>query len=825
MSHARILGRLAGGLTLIINAHAAPLSAPELDALMGVPAGAQAVAVPRPDSPRTAFFLAEDYKPTLAVPTDAVQLYAGIGGSAALVGAESLPPIAAAGASWNRQGYATDLFLHSRYGHDVRNVPAEYQLDRFGQPLAVIGTTVGNKQVDLAIGPLSPEFVAAMKQKHGANAVVSELDHYTIPTLGNVEFARRFYEENLQPAMRGFCFDEPEIWTDAGYSEAFKAEWRAHYGEEWVAPHLSVEARYKAEQLKRFLVRRWVETILTDATARRPGMARLIATHSQASYANMGMGAHHYALFTIPGLDEVVAEVWNEPFDSCYAQYSSFWHQVRDSHKQMWLMADPWGDSPAMSLDYYRRSYGANVVAAMMFPAAERFQPLIWPNRLYGHIPREYETIINSVTGVLTELWRYRDGTLQAGTRGVATFVADSMSWQRSEPAPSDLDGFDGFTLSLIRRGLPVDVLPLERVAERGFLDESKVVLLSYDYLKPTEAAQNQALSDWTKNGGVLVCFGGTDAYNTVRDAWWTKAGFASPLEDLFARLGLPLSHPTVLAEAGRPAEIEPVGSDAGNAPFRVPVGPSSGERQYRLRKSVQTQVETAAALSDPTYPLTVYTPPPGATPLYRLKSTGAPIVWSARVGKGTILFAGIAPGFIKTSPEGADLLAALVKQGCAAQGERYAETNCFVLKRGPYVAIRTYAATHELRGRYVDVFSPNLDVLVNPIIPAQTNALLVELGTGRGHEEPRAVSGRLVSWYASAQTTSLVVRAPAQTNGAARLATGGRRVKSAQAWTKEGQPVSVQTRLETDSLLLTYPNEADGVVLRVDWEAGAPSS
>lgn len=821
MKFSRMLAPFSAGL--VVTVWPDPLPAQGLEMLMGVPPGEHAVAVPHPDSPRTAFFLAEAYQPTLAVPTDAVQLYAGIGGSAALVGAETLPPIAAAGVSWNQKGYATELFLHSRYGHDVRNRPAEYQRDRQDQPFAVIGTSVGDKQVDLAIGPLSPGLVAAMKQKHGPGAEVRELDHYTIPTQGKIDHARLFYEQNLRPEMKGFCFDEPEIWTDAGYSDAFKAEWRAHYGGEWMAPHSSVDARYKAEQLKRFLVRRWVETILTDVATRRPDITRLIATHSQSSYAGMGMGAHHYALFTIPVLNEVVAEVWNEPFDSCYAQYSSFWHQIRGSDKRLWLMMDPWGDSPAMSLDYYRRSYGANVVAAMMFPAVERFQPLIWPNRLYGHIPPEYETIINSVTGVLTELWRHPDGSLRAGTDGIATFVADSMSWQRAEPAPSDLDGFDGFTLSLIRRGLPVDVLPLERVGEKGFLDRSKAVLLSYDYLKPTDLAQNQALSEWTRAGGVLICFGGTDAYNTVREAWWTRAGYASPLEELFSRLGLPLAHPTVLDETGRKAEVEPTEAGLANGAFSVPVGPSSGERQYHLRKSVQTQVETAATLSDPTYPLTVYAPPSGAHPLYRLKSTGQPVVWSARVGRGMVIFAGIAPGFLKTSAAGSELLATLVRHALAARGDRYEETDKFVLKRGPYVAVRTFATTHELPGRYVDVFSPTLEVRTNPIIPAQSNALLVEVDAG-GREEPRAVSGRLVSWYASATTTALVVRAPAHTNGVTRLATGGRRLRSAQAWTTEGRRVALQAKLETDSLLLEYPNKADGVVLRINWDPGPAS-
>lgn len=796
---------------------ATPLSSGELEALMGVKPGEHAVVVPRAASPRTGFFLAESYRPELGVPADALQLYAGIEAFEHF-GFGKISTSAATAQSWKDRGYATQLFLHSRYGSYERNPPTERQTDRHGRALCVIATEVQGRQVDLAIGPVTPELRDTMRKKHGPEAVLREVDYYMLPTRERIEFARRFYTENLKTITAGFCFDEPEIWSDAGYSEAFKAEWRDYYGEDWIEPHASVDARYKAEQLKRHLVRRWVETILQDVANRRPDLPRMLATHSLASYAGMGMSTPLHALTSIPALDEVIAEVWNEPFESCYAQYSSFWHQVRDSKKQLWLMADPWGDSPALSLDFYRKSYGANVVSALMFPIAERFQPLIWPNRLYGKIPPEYETIINSVTGVLTEVWRYPGGTVQSGTPGIATFVADSMAWQRSEPAPSDFDGFDGLTLPLIRRGVPVDVLPLERVTEPGFLDQTKVALLSYDFLKPTVAEQNQALTEWTKKGGVLICFGGTDAYNAVRDAWWSRAGFASPLEDLFSRLGLPIIRPDVLAETDFDGLVEPVAD--GDA-FTVPVGPSLGTRQYLHRKNIQHQTEIGQPLPNPTYPLTLYAPPSGAKSLYRLKDSGKPVVWSIRVGHGLVVFAGIAPGYLKNFDAGAGLLLSLVRQTLVDRGERFDAPARFVLRRGPYTAVRTFDTTHQLKGRYVDVFSPKLEVFTDPQIPAHTNMLLVDAGI-TGREEPLAVSGRLVSWYTNADTTALVVRAPSQTNGMARLFCGGRRLKSAKAWTTEGKPVELHARAEVTSVLLSYLNEADGLVLRVDWEPSA---
>ncbi len=71
----------------------------------------------------------------------------------------------------------------------------------------------------------------------------------------------------------------------------------------------------------------------------------------------------------MPAMQEVIAEVWNDPFEVSYFEYSSFYNLVRGTDKRLWFMMDPWGDSPAMSLDFYRRSYGDNSVVCSDVPA------------------------------------------------------------------------------------------------------------------------------------------------------------------------------------------------------------------------------------------------------------------------------------------------------------------------------------------------------------------------------------------------------------------------------------------------------------------------
>jgi hypothetical protein len=119
-----------------------------------------------------------------------------------------------------------------------------------------------------------------MRKKHHTEVRLEMVDHYMIPTQARIDFARQYYREALNNNVSEFCFDEPEIWSNAGYSEAFKDEWLTRYGSAWQPPDGSVDARYQAEQLKSFLIRRWFETVLDDVRAQHPAIRRMIAMHS-----------------------------------------------------------------------------------------------------------------------------------------------------------------------------------------------------------------------------------------------------------------------------------------------------------------------------------------------------------------------------------------------------------------------------------------------------------------------------------------------------------------------------------------------------------------
>ncbi|HXR06626.1 MAG TPA: hypothetical protein VN765_04795, partial [Candidatus Acidoferrum sp.] len=121
--------------------------------------------------------------------------------------------------------------------------------------------------------------------------------------------------------------------------------------------------------------------------------------------------------------------------------------------------------------------------------------------------------------------------------------VSDSLMFQRGGPSPSDPDlgNFYGLALPLLKQGLPVAPVQLENVTAPHYLDDFRILLLSYDGQKPLSPDVHAPLAAWVKRGGVLI-FSDEDAdpYLKVRE-WWNSGGknYATPREHLFELLGI----------------------------------------------------------------------------------------------------------------------------------------------------------------------------------------------------------------------------------------------------------------------------------------------
>ena len=97
--------------------------------------------------------------------------------------------------------------------------------------------------------------------------------------------------------------------------------------------------------------------------------------------------------------------------------------------------------------------------------------------------------------------------------------------------------------MPLVKRGVPVRCVVLERIGEPKALEGVEALMMSYEHMKPMRPEYHDVLAKWVRAGGVLVYLGDdTDAFHGVRE-WWNDAERAAarvPRADLFRRMNLP---------------------------------------------------------------------------------------------------------------------------------------------------------------------------------------------------------------------------------------------------------------------------------------------
>ena len=398
--------------------------------------------------------------------------------------------------------------------------------------------------------------------------------YYMCPASNYGTFLCVGVQKGLEAGVEAVHLEEPEFWARAGYSEGFKREWQEFYHEAWQAPDSSPDAQWRASKLKYFLYRRALQQVFDHVRAfnQRTGkhVRCYVPTHSLINYAHWCIVSPQSSLAQIEGCDGYIAQVWTgtartpnhfrgqqkeRTFETAFLEYGAMQNLVRATGRTVWYLNDPIEDNPQHDWTDYRTNWESTLTASLLQPEVWRYEVAPWPERIFtGRYPRnappgerkgippEYATELQVVMNALNDL-RQADHEWESGTRGVGILISDSLMFQREQPKPSDpnMAQFYGLALPLLKRGLPVCPVQLENVNLPGFLDEQKVLVLTYQGQKPLRPEVHEALAAWVRKGGVLVVADDdSDPYNNVRE-WWNDEGRTPsiPRRHLFAKLGL----------------------------------------------------------------------------------------------------------------------------------------------------------------------------------------------------------------------------------------------------------------------------------------------
>ncbi len=494
----------------------------------------------------------------------------------------------------------------------------------------------------------------------------------------------------LDAGVEAVHLEEPEFWARAGYSEGFKREWQAFYHEFWQRPDSSVDAQWRASKLKYFLYRRALQQVFdyVQAFNRRTGrqVRCYVPTHSLINYAHWCIVSPESSLARLQGCDGYIAQVWTgtartpnhfrgvrkeRTFETAFLEYGAMQNLVRATGRSVWFLNDPVEDNPRHDWADYRGNWESTLVASLLQPEVSQYEVAPWPERVFGG--------------------RYPSS------------------------APPET-----------RQGIPP-----------GYASELQVVWQALADMKQADVQWDSG----TRGVGVLV----SDSLMFQRE----QPTPSDPNMAHFYGLALPL------LKRGLP--VTPVQLENVTLP-----GFLDGQRvlllSYQGQKPLSADVHSALADwvrkggvlvmvdddSDPYNHVREWWNEDGKTdvgPRQHLfaalgvkdgdfSGDGVPVV---PIGKGGVVWRRETPVKFALSAEADARLAGIVQTAAATAGLGWKETNYLSLRRGPYVLgagldESVAGESKVLRGRYVNLFDPELKVRDSFALAPGVRALLLDL-------------------------------------------------------------------------------------------------
>lgn len=502
------------------------------------------VAAQKKDPVKTTFQSSREWRPTIDNRADAVMVY-GTGGNPSDKSRKI--PFEERVKSWRDKGYITHFMTGIAWG--------EYQ-DYF------TGKWDGKMHLD--------EGQVDMK---GDTIWHGHMVPYIVPTENYLKYIKEMHVKRVIDAgIDAIFMEEPEFWARAGYSESFKKEWKKYYGFDWRPQHESPENTYLANKLKYALYLHALNEVFTYAKSygRTKGMdvKCYVPTHSLINYSQWMIVSPEASLASLTCVDGYIAQVWTgtsrEPnyfngiekervFETAFLEYGAMESMTSPTGRKMFFLTDPIEDWPRDWADY-KKNYQATFTAQLLYPNIADYEVMPWPERIYEglyktspnsdqkeKIPRHYSTQMQVMINSLNSM--PKSSTKLSGSAGISVLLANSLMFQRfpthAEYEDPQLANFYGLALPFLKRGVPIKTVHLENLAAKNALLETKVLLMSYANMKPLAPEAHQHLSDWVKNGGILVYIGtDLDPFQKVQEWWNTKDNhYERPSDHLFEKM------------------------------------------------------------------------------------------------------------------------------------------------------------------------------------------------------------------------------------------------------------------------------------------------
>ena len=397
---------------------------------------------------------------------------------------------------------------------------------------------------------------------------------YLVPTASFINYiCEKHIKRAIDAGIDAIYLEEPEFWAKAGYSPAFKKEWQNFYGTPWQPQHESPENTYLSNKLKYHLYYNALDKVFSYAKeyGKSKGMniRCFVPTHSLINYSAWKIVSPEASLASLPSIDGYIAQVWTGTartnlffngidqecvFEVAFLEYGSMESMTSPTGRKMIFLTDPIDDADS-DWSSFKKNYEATFAAQLMYPLIADYEVMPWPERIYEGlyynpvskvrelIPRSYSTQMQVMVNALNHM-PVSPNRLN-GSSGIAVLMGNSLMFQ-GFPAHTGYDdpklsNFYGQALPLLKRGIPVQTMHIENVSHPETWVDKKLLIMSYSNMKPLEPEAHNYISDWVKNGGILLyCGSDDDPFQKVKEWWNTDSmNYLAPSGHLFEKLGL----------------------------------------------------------------------------------------------------------------------------------------------------------------------------------------------------------------------------------------------------------------------------------------------
>lgn len=636
--------------------------------------------------------------------------------------------------------------------------------------------------------------------------------YYMVPTKSYVDYKWKVVQHYLNTGLvRVIAFEEPEFWNDAGYSEGFQEEWEEYYQSPFIMPETSAEATYKSQRLKIHLFYNAIRQLSIKIKQHYPGVQVMVATHSVDDYCAHGIATGVSLFGSLESVDGIIGQTWSDgvvrplpfageqrsnPFAVATVQYRSYASFMRPG-QFLYLLQDPASDNPAVTGEWKQESWRQTVVASMLQNDTTYSQFTIWPQRAFAAADPDYRSIQLNVYKFYQEM-NQLSGSLYAGAPGIAFAMSDSAGWcigKHYTVTGNCLAAVFGVTMQWMQDCILPEIISLDTLTDEKQLEGIRLLVLTYDGMKPLHPETNIAIARFVQKGGRLLYIGGQDDFDAVQDTWWVNQK-VTPLSHLLSQLNL--IHITT------------------ESVLTFPCIPDFAEKS----------LPDGCLLTDEYAKRTLCFSGREIQPLLTVGQQT--IGFTADVGKGRAVVVGIPSSYYAQSQDNEHLFVTLCQQALLGDEIGYAIGDALVAVRGRYVGLwgTEQGLTLEKNHVYLDLFDPMLRIVQGGTLKKERTAFLYEVTDLLAAHKPRILftgGVEVERCIEGEDKTVLFITQPNDSYSSTRLFCAGCRPASVTAVTRQKNQAEIVISYDAsyDVLLIRYDcrNVDDPATITVHWE------